>query len=61
MYMNVGILEPECGGSDHVERCIILGELGMPGKLVEWPDWPEFDYQIGEHEDDLVKYKDIVH
>jgi hypothetical protein len=29
----------------------------MPGKLVKWPDWPEFTEAKGEIEEDLLQYK----
>ena len=32
----------------------------MPGKLVEWPDWPELTATKGESGDDLVGFKKAI-
>lgn len=45
------------GGSEFA----ILGfHRTMPGKLVEWPNWPEFSLKTGEHGDDLIGYKKAI-
>lgn len=32
----------------------------MPGKLAEWPNWPEFSLETAETGDDLVGYKKTI-
>ena len=33
----------------------------MPGRLMKWPNWPEYTEGKGEHDEDLLRYKaDVV-
>lgn len=32
----------------------------MPGKLLSWPDWPEYTVDKAENGDDLVRFKKII-
>ena len=34
--------------------------VSMPGKLVHWPEWPEFTQEKGEQEPDLLQYKQEI-